>query len=241
MKKILAILMVAVLSVGCTVDTAQPEPNTDISSSSEAQQSHATSSDSKEHALSSAVESSSSEEAPASSSSEPESEAVTPPSSTTESQETSSSTQTPSVASSSSSQVATPEPIQKTLIMAMAVSTEELSAYEPYNSYLDSAITSYPVNVVFTTNNPVSNFSFVSGMMQSNDVNMWFEVQSILFTPGEFSPEMKFVATTEFVGALPTRAIMFEDENGVTKVFSINQGGMAGGVTLVEEDYTIVS
>ncbi len=132
---------------------------------------------------------------------------------------------------------APPSPIH---ILAAYIPDEHLYAYEPYTHYIDEPAPQYPVNVAFTSDNPVEIFSYVGGEMKfDKEDDFWFEVQEVLYTPDILDSGNAFIATTEFYGALPHRAIMYEDEHGKVRVFSINMSGQSEYIALVEEEYTI--
>ncbi len=113
---------------------------------------------------------------------------------------------------------------------------EQLPNHEPYELYVEDENSEYVVHLLFTADGPVKNLSFVSGeILQDDQGELYFNVLETLFTPQEFSDEMSLVIGTVFYGSMPSRAIVYEDEYGEIRIFTLGQSGLDGSVLLVEE------
>ena len=103
-----------------------------------------------------------------------------------------------------------------------------------YDKYVDGD-SEYGINVVFRANVAVDGFQYVSldyVESTSDNDNVNFEVENVLYAPPQLTPERPFVVTMLLDGTIPNRGITYIDENGTTRYFTISMSGQDNSLCL---------
>ena len=159
---------------------------------------------------------------------QPPASASQPPAS---SSRASASSSEPPVSSSeppASSSQAQPEDV----IISIDYATDEaLSRYASYQEFIEFA--DYP-KIIITTNSMLSNFFFVELVFSENASGIAFNVNNLLYSADQVTPEKPFVVTWMEQGAIPNRGIICTDVYDVPKCFTISMSGEDGSLLLTE-------
>ena len=92
--------------------------------------------------------------------------------------------------------------------------------------------------IIITTNKTIRNFTYIEIGYRDYLNNLEFYYESIIYALEELSPETPFVATWQN-SIIPSRAIVFEDENGVQRSFFIGVSGRDGSLSLEEYEFAL--
>lgn len=81
------------------------------------------------------------------------------------------------------------------------------------------------VCLMLTPNMAVQSFKFVALTVEEDNRELKYSIADELYSVEEISPEKPFAVKMQFVGLLPTYGIVFEDQNGNERFYTINMKG----------------
>lgn len=109
--------------------------------------------------------------------------------------------------------------------------TDTVSDYDEY-IIEDSE---YAMSIMFTANNPVSNFKIVS--LQYEDVKEdgtpVFLTEDV-YTYGELKAERSLLIKLSFFGDMPHYGVIYTDDSGIEKHYALQQSGKDGSLIMFE-------
>ena len=109
--------------------------------------------------------------------------------------------------------------------------TDTVTGYDEY--IIDNS--DYAMSIMFTANNPVSDFKIVS--LQYEDVKEdgtpIFLTEDV-YTYGELIPEKFLLVKLSFPGDMPNYGISYKDSSGTEKHYALQQSGKDGSLVMFE-------
>ena len=120
------------------------------------------------------------------------------------------------------------------VIISIDFASDELLSR--YDSYIDESFDyEYSAKIIFTTNTAVRDFKYVEVNCEfKEDSTFVFSVGEILYSVDELLPEKPLVVSAFLPETIPTNGIVYTDENGEQRCFSIGQSGIDGSIFLNE-------
>lgn len=119
------------------------------------------------------------------------------------------------------------------LIQVEPATEDLLSAYDAYDEFLDSE-EDYAQEIIFTTNVPVEDFSFIKVASEDVGNDVAFHEEEVLYIQDELTPEKPLLIHWVEQGTLPHRGITFIDESGSKRSYTLSSSGEDGTLLLIE-------
>lgn len=115
------------------------------------------------------------------------------------------------------------------LVSVEAVEESSLKQIENYDFCSDAENPEYAVKVLFQVNEPVTDFSYSSFLVNLTDEGeILMEDKKELFYAEEYAPEQCFVAELEFMEFMPTHCVEFIDMEDIYHCYLLSESGEDG-------------
>ncbi|MEA4895463.1 MAG: hypothetical protein VB064_09375 [Oscillospiraceae bacterium] len=142
--------------------------------------------------------------------------------------------ESPSPAASETAEVSAPlessASVTDEVFVSVDYATDELiNKYDSFYEFVEFKDEGYQ-KIIFTTCISVKDFRFIEVGYKDEDIN----VNKVLYSMEELSPEKPFVVTWMEWGSIPHRGISFVDETNKIRYFYIAMSGEDGSLLLVE-------
>lgn len=122
---------------------------------------------------------------------------------------------------------------EEVLVSVDYATDELLSKYDSYAEWIEFEDEGYQ-KIIFTTNIAAKDFKFIEVNYRTEDADIIFFENEVLYSLEELSPEEPFVVTWMEWGSIPHRGVSFVDETDTTRYFCIVMSGKDGSLHLDE-------